>query len=94
MQQIDRPMANPVVVLREEFDDCALLFNPDTAEAIGLNPSGVFVWKQMDGSRSLAEIVETMREQFESTPPDALDDVTSFVQTLYEKGFVGSAIDA
>jgi hypothetical protein len=49
----DRPIANPTVVLREEFDDWAILFNPDTAEAVGTNPVGVAVWKLMDGRRNL-----------------------------------------
>ncbi|RPJ51839.1 MAG: SynChlorMet cassette protein ScmD, partial [Acidobacteria bacterium] len=49
MKQMDRPIANPTVVLREEFDDWAVLFNPDTAAAVGTNPVGVAVWKRMDG---------------------------------------------
>jgi len=32
MNQIDKPIANPIVLLREEFDDWAILFNPDTAD--------------------------------------------------------------
>jgi hypothetical protein len=27
---LEKPKANPEIVLREEFDDWALLFNPDT----------------------------------------------------------------
>ena len=49
MNQTDKPIANPIVVLREEFDDWAVLFNPDTADALGINPVGVAVWKRMDG---------------------------------------------
>ncbi len=30
----------PVADLREEFDDWAVLFNPDTAQAVGINPVG------------------------------------------------------
>ncbi|MHB9098409.1 MAG: PqqD family peptide modification chaperone, partial [Syntrophales bacterium] len=57
MNQSDRPIANPIVVLREEFDDWAVLFNPDTADAVGTNPVGVAVWKRMDGKRSIEDIV-------------------------------------
>jgi len=32
----DKPIPNPFVVLREEFDDWAILFNPDNARAVGL----------------------------------------------------------
>ena len=57
MPETARLIANPVVVLREEFDDWAILFNPDTAEATAINPTGVLVWKHMDGRRGLGEIV-------------------------------------
>ena len=42
-------LANPVAVLREEFEDAAVLFDPDTGEGYGLNPVGVFIWKLLDG---------------------------------------------
>ena len=36
----DMPLTriNPVISLREEFDDWALLFNPDTGRVVGLTP--------------------------------------------------------
>ena len=51
-----RPIADPAVVLREEFDDWAVLFAPDTGNAVGLNPTGVAIWKLLDGRRTVAEI--------------------------------------
>ena len=92
MNQMDRPIANPVVVLREEFDDWAVLFNPDTAAAVGTNPVGVAVWKQMDGRRSLEEIVAEIKDRFEGVPAAALEEIGTFVGTLAEQGFVGYAL--
>ena len=63
MSPTDKPVANPVVVLREEFDDWALLFNPDTAEAVGINPLGVAVWKLLDGRHTLDQIVAMVQEK-------------------------------
>ena len=83
------PVANPVVVLREEFDDWAVLYNPDTAEAAGVNPVGVAIWKLMDGSRGLAQIVAAVGETFSETPESAADEVAEFIRGLAEKGFVG-----
>ena len=57
MPQHDKPIANPLVVLREEFDNWAVLFNPDTADAMGINPVGVVVWKLMDGQHTLHDLV-------------------------------------
>ena len=89
MNQTDRPIANPIVVLREEFDDWAVLFNPDTAEAAGINPVGVAVWKRMDGRNSLAEIVAEVKNSFEGVPDAAVQEISAFVDRLAESGFVG-----
>ena len=89
MNQTDRPIANPIVVLREGFDDWAILFNPDTAAAVGINPVGVAVWKRMDGKRSLKEIVLEIKTSFEDTPEAAIEEVTAFVDRLAEQGYVG-----
>ena len=89
MRRLDKPIANPMVVLREEFDDWAVLFNPDTANAVGINPVGVTVWKLMDGQRSLEEIVAELRDRFADVPHAAVEDITAFVDDLAEQGFVG-----
>ena len=38
----DKPVVNPLIVLRIEFDDWAILFDPDTGEGFTINPVGVF----------------------------------------------------
>jgi len=93
MNQTDRPIANPLVVLREEFDDWAVLFNPDTAEAVGTNPVGVAVWKRMDGKRSLADIVSEIKTSFEDMPEAACQEITSFVDRLAGSGFAGLELE-
>jgi SynChlorMet cassette protein ScmD len=85
----DKPMANPLAVLREEFDDWAILFNPDNARAIGINPVGVAVWKGMDGTSNLEKIVSRIKDGFEGVPENVLEEITGFVNTLWEEGFVG-----
>lgn len=89
MNQTDRPIANPVVVLREEFDDWAVLFNPDTAAAVGTNPVGVAVWKLMDGKRSVEDVASAIRNDFANTPDAVCKEVTAFVAGLAQSGFVG-----
>jgi SynChlorMet cassette protein ScmD len=94
MKQTDRPIANPIVVLREEFDDWAVLFNPDTADAVGTNPVGVAVWKRMDGKRSIEDIVSEIKNSFEDTPDAAFKEIATFVDTLAEKGFAGLEVES
>lgn len=89
-----RPIANPGVVLREEFDDWAVLFNPDTGDAVGVNPTGVAIWKLLDGRRTLAEVAGEMPEHVTGVPADALPQVVDYVAELAEKGFVGEEIAA
>ena len=93
MNQTDKPIANPVVVLREEFDDWAVLFNPDTADAMGTNPVGVAVWKRMDGRKTLGAIVSEIKDSFEGAPDAVSGEVTAFVDRLAENGFVGLELE-
>lgn len=89
----EKPIANPVVVLREEFDDWAILFNPDTADAVGINPVGVFVWKLLDGSRTLKEIVAEVDGHFSEVPAAADQEVRVFIKELVVQGFVGHEVE-
>ena len=93
MTQTDRPIANPIVVLREEFDDWAVLFNPDTADAVGTNPVGVAVWKRMDGKRSIGDIVSEIKNSFGDTPDAAFKEIDAFVNTLANNGFAGLELE-
>jgi SynChlorMet cassette protein ScmD len=93
MNQTDRPIANPIVTLREEFDDWAVLYNPDTADAVGINPVGVAVWKRINGKSSLEQIVAQIGNSFEDVPGDACAEIVSFVNSLAENGFVGLELD-
>jgi SynChlorMet cassette protein ScmD len=85
----DKPVTNPLVVLREEFDDWAVLFNPDAAVGFGgfgLNPTGVYVWKLLDGEHSIDELVEKLRHRAEDVPKDAIVHMKVFVHALVAGG--------
>jgi SynChlorMet cassette protein ScmD len=84
-----RPVANPLVVLREEFDDWAVLFDPDTGEGYGLNPVSVFIWKRLDGRHTVADIVAELRKHCADVPDDAEEYVAAYVQDLLERGLAG-----
>ncbi len=94
MKQTDKPIANPIVVLREEFDDWAILFNPDTAYALGTNPVGVAVWKLIDGMRSIEEILIRIKNSFEDSPDATGKEIAGFIDTLAENGFVGFELES
>jgi SynChlorMet cassette protein ScmD len=83
------PVANPLIVLREEFDDWAILFDPDTGNAFGLNPTGVFIWKQLDGKHATDDIVRKLREDADDVPEEAAGHVREFIASLEKQGLVG-----
>jgi SynChlorMet cassette protein ScmD len=81
--------ANPLLVLREEFDDWAVLFDPDTGDAFGLNPVSVFVWKRLDGKHTTQDILKELCEASEDVPENAGQDIEDFIEELVEKGYAG-----
>ena len=84
-----KAFANPVVVLREEFDDWAVLYNPDTAAASGISPVGVAIFKLLDGRRTLGQIVEAVNSEFDDVPAGVEEEVRAFIDQLAAKGYVG-----
>ena len=89
MDKKANPIANPSVILREEFDDCAVLFDPDTAEAYALNPTGVFCWKRFDGRHALPEIIAELRKVCDDVPVEAEKSIEAFSAELAAKGLIG-----
>jgi SynChlorMet cassette protein ScmD len=89
MKNDEKPIANPFVVLREEFDDWAILFDPDTGNAFGLSPTGVYLWKCLDGKHSIDDLLEDIRDHADNVPEDASDHIGAFVDALVAKGLAG-----
>jgi len=85
----DRPIRNPYVVLREEFDDWAILFNPDTGRGYGLSPTGVYVWKLLDGEQSIDEMLAALRRDALEVPKEAGAHIVAFVEELTKQSLAG-----
>lgn len=82
---------NPDVVLREEDEDGGLLFNPDTNQVKVINTSGLFIWKQCDGTKNLKEIAAAVQNAFEDAPADQItEDVNEFIEGMAASGFIGT----
>jgi SynChlorMet cassette protein ScmD len=89
MKNGEKPIANPVVVLREEFDDWAVVFDPDTGNAFGLSPTGVYLWKHLDGKHTIDDLLEDIRHHADSVPEDVRDHIGAFVNALVAQGLAG-----
>ena len=85
----DKPITNPLIVMREEFDDWAILFDPDTGKAFGLNPVGVLVWKCLDGHHTFADVLKVLHQKCEEVPSQAEEHLKEFIHNLVEGGMAG-----
>lgn len=94
MKLSKNPVQNPQVVLREEFDNWAILFNPGTADAVGINPMGVAIWKLIDGRRGIEDIAAKIRDEFSEVPPNAVEEISVYIDQLYKKEFVGYELNS
>jgi SynChlorMet cassette protein ScmD len=82
-------IANQSIVLREESDGWAILFNPDTSDTYALNPVSVFIWKCLNGKNTIADIILKLGKECEDMPDDAADHVKNYLDELLEKGYAG-----
>ena len=86
MRDLKYPATNPTIVLREEFADSALLYDPDSGSTFGLNSLGVFVWKRLDGLHSTEDLLNELKEHCEMTPEDVGAHLRDFIQSLLDQG--------
>jgi SynChlorMet cassette protein ScmD len=87
------PVASPDVVFRQEFDDWAVLFEPDTGETYGLDPVSSFIWKMLDGKNTKKDILSALEKECEDgIPEDAEQHLTDFVTDLEKHGLVGREV--
>ena len=84
----DKFIVNPLIVLREEFDDWSVLFDPDTGEAYGLDPTGTFIWKKINEKKSIEDIVNGIQEEFDDVPQNCREEVISFLEDLNQHGYI------
>jgi SynChlorMet cassette protein ScmD len=82
-------VANTQIVFREEFDDWAVLFDPDTGDSFGMSPVSAFIWKHLDGKHTLDDILAEMRKCCKEVPDEADEHMKTFVEELISKGYAG-----
>jgi SynChlorMet cassette protein ScmD len=86
---MSQPIASPNIVLREEFDDWAILFDPDSGDAFGLNPVSVLIWKMLDGKSTIRDIIQKIKDNCTDVPAEVNTHTEEFIKSLVDKGYVG-----
>ena len=76
------------IVIREEEDNWGLLYDPDTGATFGLNPVSLIICRQMDGQKTITDILELINEKCIDVPDEVEEHVEVFIQKLVEKNYV------
>ncbi len=80
--------ANPVISFKDEGDEGAVLYNPDTDKVVIVNPVGAEIWRFMEEQRTADEVVAMLTENFSGVDPDrAREDMIEFLNN-FEEGFI------
>jgi hypothetical protein len=74
------------MVLREEGDEGAILFDPDTGAVRILNPTAAAIWKLLAEGRALPEVLAALPELFEDVDEDVQDQVLQLTGHLVRIG--------
>lgn len=82
------PIRNSQVTFRQEFDEWAVLFDPEQGTAYAINPVSAIIWKNLDGIHSAAELKNFIENEFDAVPDTVEEDIVEFIQDMVEKGFV------
>ena len=73
------------------IDDEAVIIVPSEQMVNVLNPVGSRIWDLADGRKSIAEIAEILRHEFDVSYETALKDAIEFTGDLAEKNVMGFA---
>jgi hypothetical protein len=78
---------NPVLAWRE-IDDETVIISPNESVMHELNDTGSFLWNNIDGKKSAAELAELLAENYEVTPDIALSDTQALLEEMSSRKLV------
>jgi pyrroloquinoline quinone biosynthesis protein D len=70
----------------EEMEGENLLYRLGTHKAIHLNETATLIWKLCDGSRTVQDIVDLLKQEFPDSEADIAVDVREAVELLAGEG--------
>lgn len=76
--------------VREVGDGLIIMASAGTATH-SLDEVGAFIWRQCDGRRTLAQVVEALVSEYDVAPDQAVDDVRAFLEQLFAADLVRQA---
>ena len=80
--------SNPVISFKDEGDEGAVLYNPDSDKVVIINAVGTAIWQFIEQPRTADEIVSMLVDSFSGVKTDkAHEDLTRFIGG-FEEGFI------
>ena len=78
---------NPALAWRE-IDNETVIISPNDSVMHELNDTGSFLWKNIDGKRSAAQLAELLVQSYEVAPDVALSDTQSLLEEMSARKLV------
>ena len=88
MSEVDLVLRKSPGAAYRVYDGQATIVLPERSAVHVLNAIGTEVWNRIDGSRTVAQIVEEVVDEYDVPPEQARRDVLAFVAALQEHGMV------
>jgi len=80
---------NPKIVARElGAPQGAVLLHLETGAYHGLNPVGFVVWELIDDRRTVADLVDGVRDRIKNAPPEVDQDVMKFLEAALVRDLI------
>jgi hypothetical protein len=78
---------NPALAWRE-IDEATVIISPTDSVMHELNDTGSFLWKNIDGQRSAAELAGLLAESYKVAPDVALTDTQALLEEMASRKLV------
>jgi len=75
----------------DEFEDFPVLFHPLTGETMGLNETGLRVWRLIDDARTVGDIINRISRLFDLAGDPPVEDVEKFISRLHRRMYISWA---
>jgi PqqD family protein of HPr-rel-A system len=85
---LDNTPTIPEYILWRVEDENAVLFNEETGDPFLLNETGTRIFEHCTGGHTIAEIVDTLIEEYECDKAAIQEDVLETLQELIEKKLI------
>lgn len=75
-------------IIFTDLDDTVVMMDPDEGAYYELDPIGTRIWTLLEAPRPMAELCETLTEEYDVDPDTCRSDVTAFLEETRDLGII------